>query len=102
MTSDRIIPTVIFDTVVAFDIIVAFVIPLVAPLMLSPVMWRKEHLWNFSVLLQRVQLSNLVPVKLVKLDCVSSSLISYASLCFTMSTLVNSSFFFGLFLAFRR
>jgi hypothetical protein len=29
---------------VAFDTIAAFVIPLVALLMSSPVMWRKEHI----------------------------------------------------------
>jgi hypothetical protein len=46
------------ETIVVFDSIVAFVIPLVAPLILSPVMWREEHLWNFGVL-QRVHLSNL-------------------------------------------
>jgi hypothetical protein len=31
------------------DIIVAFVIPLVALLMSSPVMWPEQHLWNFGV-----------------------------------------------------
>jgi hypothetical protein len=41
------------DTTVAFDNIVVFVIPLVALLTSSPVMWRKGHLLNFSVL-QRV------------------------------------------------
>jgi hypothetical protein len=41
------------DTTAAFDTIVSFAIPLVALLTSSPMMWRKEHLWNFSVL-QRV------------------------------------------------
>jgi hypothetical protein len=49
---DRIVATTL-DMIVAFDTIVAFVIPLVALLTSSPVMWRKEHLWNFRVL-QRV------------------------------------------------
>jgi hypothetical protein len=38
------------DSIVAFDTIVAFVVPLIALLTLSPVMWRKEGLWNVSVL----------------------------------------------------
>jgi hypothetical protein len=51
------------DTIVVFDNIVGFIIPLVALLTSSPAMWRKEHLWNFSVLF-RVHLSNLVHLKL--------------------------------------
>jgi hypothetical protein len=47
------------DTIVAFDIIFAFVISLVSLLTALPLMWRKEHLWNFSVL-RRVHLSNLI------------------------------------------
>jgi hypothetical protein len=39
---------VTLDTIVFFDTIVAFGIPLVAPLTSSPVMWREEHLWNFK------------------------------------------------------
>jgi hypothetical protein len=48
-------------TTVAFSTIVAFVIPLVALLTSSPMMWREEQFWNFSVL-ERVglHLSNLV------------------------------------------
>jgi hypothetical protein len=42
----------------ALDTIVAFVIPLVALLTSSPIMWCEEHLWNFSVF-QRVHLSSL-------------------------------------------
>jgi hypothetical protein len=38
------------DSPVAFDTIVAFVIPLIALLTSSPVMWRKERLWKFSML----------------------------------------------------
>jgi hypothetical protein len=37
------------DNFVASDTIVAFVIPLVALLTSSPLMWREEHLWNFFV-----------------------------------------------------
>jgi uncharacterized protein YqhQ len=48
-----------FNTIVAFNIIVSFVIPLVALLMPLPMMWHKEHHWNFRVL-QRVHLSTLV------------------------------------------
>jgi hypothetical protein len=38
------------DITLASDITVAFVTSLFALLMSSPVMWRKEHLWNFRVL----------------------------------------------------
>jgi hypothetical protein len=58
MTSDHIIVTMTFDATVAFDTIVAFVIPLVALMKSSPVMLRDEHLWNFSAL-QRLHFSNL-------------------------------------------
>jgi hypothetical protein len=44
MTSDYIIAIMPSDT------IVALVIPLVALLTSPPVMWRKEHLWNFGVI----------------------------------------------------
>jgi hypothetical protein len=37
---------VTLDTTVAFDTIDAFVIPLIALLMASPVMWDKECVWN--------------------------------------------------------
>jgi hypothetical protein len=56
MTSGRIVAPVTSDRVAAtmtLDTIVAFVIPLVALLTSSPVMWRKEHVWYVSVL-QRV------------------------------------------------
>jgi hypothetical protein len=46
-------------TIVAFDTIVDFDIPFVAMLTSSPVIWRKEHVWNVSVL-QRVHLFILV------------------------------------------
>jgi hypothetical protein len=58
MTFDHVVATVALDTIVTFDIMFAFFIPLVALLTSSPVMWRKEHLWNFSVL-QREHPSNL-------------------------------------------
>jgi hypothetical protein len=50
MTLDRTVVTITLDTIVAFGDIVAFIILLVALLTSSPVMWRKEHIWNFSVL----------------------------------------------------
>jgi hypothetical protein len=55
----HIVTTMTFHIIVVFDIIVASVIPLVALLILSFVLWREEHLWNFSVL-QRVHLIHLV------------------------------------------
>jgi hypothetical protein len=66
MTLDRIVATMAsdlvatmaLDTIVASDTIVAFVTLLVSLMTSSPVMWLKEHLWNYSVL-QRVQLCNL-------------------------------------------
>jgi uncharacterized membrane protein len=59
VTSDHIVVTITLDTTVAFNTIVAFVIPLVALLMSLPMMWHKKHLWKFRVL-QRVHLSNFV------------------------------------------
>jgi hypothetical protein len=50
MTLDYIVSTMTLDTIIGFDAITAFVIPMVASLTSSAVMWRKEHLWNFSVL----------------------------------------------------
>jgi hypothetical protein len=41
------------------DTIAALYIPLIVLLTSLPVMWRKEHLWNYTVL-QIVHLSNLV------------------------------------------
>jgi hypothetical protein len=55
----RIVATVNLYTIVAFDVIVLFVVPFLALLTSFPVMWRKERHCNFSVL-QRVQLSYLV------------------------------------------
>jgi hypothetical protein len=46
-------------TIVAFDTVAAFVIPIVALLTSTPVTWSEGHLWNFSIL-QRVHLSKLV------------------------------------------
>jgi hypothetical protein len=67
MTLVHIVVTVILDHIVTMtlDAIVAsytiseFVISLVSLLTPLPVMWHKEHLWNF-VVLQGVCLSNLV------------------------------------------
>jgi hypothetical protein len=59
MTSDHIIATLPLDTMVVFDTVVAFVIPLVALLSSAIMMWCEEHLWNLSVL-QRVHLLSLV------------------------------------------
>jgi hypothetical protein len=50
VTSGYINATVTQDTNVAFDKIVTFVIPLVALLMSTPVMWCEESLWIVSVL----------------------------------------------------
>jgi hypothetical protein len=58
-TWDHIVATVTLDTIVAFDIIAALVIPLFVLLSASPLMWCKEHHCDFSVL-QRVHLSSLV------------------------------------------
>jgi hypothetical protein len=58
MTSDDIVATMALDTIVEFDTIFVFV-SFVSLLTASPVLWRKEHLWNFSVL-QRVHISNLI------------------------------------------
>jgi hypothetical protein len=38
------------ETIVAFDTVVTFLIPLIALLMSTPVMWREARLWNFSLL----------------------------------------------------
>jgi hypothetical protein len=50
MTSAHITATIFLNNIVAFGIIVAFIIPLVALLTSSSVMWCEEHLQNFSVL----------------------------------------------------
>jgi hypothetical protein len=50
MTSSTLLQ-VTLDIIIAFDTIFAFVILLVALLTSSPVMWRKERLWDFSILL---------------------------------------------------
>jgi hypothetical protein len=54
----HIFATLSLDSIVDFDTIIVFPIPLVA-LLISPVVWHKEHVLNFSVL-KRLQLSNLV------------------------------------------
>jgi hypothetical protein len=58
MTLDHIVARMNLDVMVAFDNFVAFAIPFVALLTPSPVMWRKEHIRNFSVL-QRAHISSL-------------------------------------------
>jgi hypothetical protein len=63
MNLNGIAATMSLDTIVASDTIVLFVVPLVALLTSWPVMWRKEHLWNCSVL-QRVHISNPLPITL--------------------------------------
>jgi hypothetical protein len=57
MTSDHIVAKIVLDIIVTFDTIFAFVSPLVVFLTSLPVMWRKEHLWKFSVF-QKVHLSS--------------------------------------------
>jgi hypothetical protein len=62
MTLDHTVTTMTLDHTVAtmtMDTTTAFVIPLVALLTSSPVMRRKEHHWNASVL-QRVHIPSLV------------------------------------------
>jgi hypothetical protein len=61
---DQIVSTMALDITVAFDTTAAFVIPLVTQLTSSPVMWRKEHPWNFRVL-QRVHFFNLLIIPAV-------------------------------------
>jgi hypothetical protein len=55
MNLDDIVVTMTLNATVASDTIVVLAIPLVALLTSSPVTWRKERLWNFSVL-QRVSI----------------------------------------------
>jgi hypothetical protein len=52
--------TMTLDTVAAFDTTATFVIPLVALLITTSLMWHEEHHWNFSALQTVVHLSNLV------------------------------------------
>jgi hypothetical protein len=59
MVSDYSVATITLDKVVATDIIVAFIIPLIALLISSPVLWHTEHSSNFCVF-QRVHHSNLI------------------------------------------
>jgi hypothetical protein len=59
MTLNHSVAAVTLDTIVPFDTGVAFDISLVALLTSSTVMWRKEHLWNFTVL-QRLHVSDFV------------------------------------------
>jgi hypothetical protein len=69
MISDHVIETMALDTIVVFDTIVAFRVmstvalscfyQLGSPLASLPMMWREEHLWNFSVLQRVVRLSSL-------------------------------------------
>jgi hypothetical protein len=75
--------------------ILVFIIPLVALKTSSPVMWRKEHLWNFSVL-QRVQLSSLVtpylPVHVQLLHSYIPICVSYTWSC-NQNYIINSPTF---------
>jgi hypothetical protein len=50
MASDYIITTMILDSIIACDNVVAFVILLVALMTASFLMWPKERLWNFAIL----------------------------------------------------
>jgi hypothetical protein len=50
MTLVNIFGKITLDTILAFDTTVEFVILLGALVTSSPAMWRREHLWNFSVL----------------------------------------------------
>jgi hypothetical protein len=55
----HVVATMTFVTIVAFHTVITFDNPLFALLTSSPVVWRKEQPWNFSVL-QRVHISKLV------------------------------------------
>jgi hypothetical protein len=57
MTLVRIVVKMALDIIIAFVTFVEFVIPLVVLPTSSPLIWRKEHLWSFSML-QRGHLSN--------------------------------------------
>jgi hypothetical protein len=57
--------TMILGTTVAFDAIVALIVPLLALMTSMPVMWRKEHFWNFSVL----QIEHRSSLVLITVDC---------------------------------
>jgi hypothetical protein len=50
ITSNHTIARMTLEIVVAFDTIVASVIPLVTRLTSTPVIWREECLWSVSVL----------------------------------------------------
>jgi glycopeptide antibiotics resistance protein len=56
MTLDHIVARMALDAVVAFDSTVAFDTTLVALLASSFMMWRSEHIWNFSYLTTPFQL----------------------------------------------
>jgi hypothetical protein len=64
VTFDHIIAKLSLGTILASDTIFAFLIHFVDLLILLPVMWHKEYIWNFSIL-QRVQLSNLILILLL-------------------------------------
>jgi hypothetical protein len=61
MTLGHTVETIVLENIVVLDTIVALDNPLVSMLTSSSVMWRKEHLWNFTVF-QRVHISSLVSV----------------------------------------
>jgi hypothetical protein len=54
MASDHTIAIMSMDTTVAFDNIVAFVIPAVDLLTIMLVTWREEHIWNITVQLSKL------------------------------------------------
>jgi hypothetical protein len=76
----------IFETVI-LDAFLAFIIPLVALLTSSPVMWCKEQLWNFSVhLYNRVTISLLLEEKAYKYEAplIIISIISSSGIIFVV------------------
>jgi hypothetical protein len=66
MTSDLLIEIMTLHTIVSYNTIETFVIPLVAKLTSSPTVWLQEYLWNFSVL-QKVHTFYLVKHENVRL-----------------------------------
>jgi hypothetical protein len=51
---DTAVATMTLDINVGFHTVVTFVIPLVSLMESSPLVWSKERLWNFNVILQRM------------------------------------------------
>jgi hypothetical protein len=79
MAFDVIVVATTFYAIFTFDIIVAFYIPLVSLVTSSPVTWRREDLWNFSVHQSRLRLSYLV-----LMFCLLSTVFLHADLFYNL------------------